>query len=227
MIEIAGLIPFSTVDYPNALSSVIFCQGCPWKCSYCHNPHLQPFKKGSLNWKEILDFLRKRIGFLDSIVFSGGEPTFQKHLLRTMHDVKEMGFKVGLHTAGIYPQLLKPLLPWIDWVGMDIKAPFLNYGKVSGVSSSGEKVKQSAFLVLESGVDYEFRTTVHPKLITPQDIEYLTLDLEAMGAKNYALQKFRSSGCANRDLVDTSHEILWEESFLSTLRTRFKNFSLR
>lgn len=227
MIEIAGLTPFTTVDYPGKLSAVIFCQGCPWKCGYCHNPHLQPFGKGSMNWEVVLDFLQKRKGFLDAVVFSGGEPSLQRNLSHAMAEVKRLGYKIGLHTAGIHPQTLKPLIPFIDWVGMDIKAPFEDYEKITKAPQSGEKVRDSITLIVNAKVDYEFRTTVHPNLLSPDDINRMADQLVEMGAKHYVLQKFRPNGCNDENLVKTPFDIIWSEPFLLQLKGKFESFFVR
>jgi len=128
MLEIGGLLPFTTIDYPGKLAAVIFCQGCPWRCGYCHNQHLIPAMSGAaVHWPEIVALLRNRCGLLDAVVFSGGEPTMQAGLPGAISAVRVMGFKVGLHTAGPYPDRLGECLPHLDWVGMDLKAPFDEY----------------------------------------------------------------------------------------------------
>ena len=107
MLEVGGLLPLSTTDFPDRLSAVVFLQGCPWRCRYCHNPELQArASTGELAWRTVLDFLDRRAGLLDAVVFSGGEPTLQAGLARAVEDVRRRGFAAGLHTAGIYPRRL-------------------------------------------------------------------------------------------------------------------------
>ncbi len=165
--QIAGMIPFSTVDYPGLLSAVLFSQGCPWRCGYCHNPHLQPFRRGTLLWEDVMAFLAERKGKLEAVVFSGGEPALQKGLSEAMREVRKLGYKIGLHTAGIHPKPLAQVLPEIDWVGMDIKAPFEKYSQVTRIEKSGVQAEESARLIIASQKEAEFRTTVHPNLLTP------------------------------------------------------------
>ena len=227
MIHIAGLTPFTTIDYPGALSLVLFCQGCPWQCGYCHNPHLQPFSKGIYAWDQIIALLKSRVGLLDAVVFSGGEPVMQKNLLRAIQEVKSLGFKAGLHTAGIQPVLLKPLLPHLNWVGMDIKAPFESYERVTRIRNSGCRAKESALTLIQSGIPYEFRTTVHPNLLTLDDLDRLTLQLVEMGGKHFVLQKFQPNGCVNRKLLQSPSDPVWPGSFLDKLRDRFETFLVR
>ena len=197
MLRIGGLTSYSTTDYPGCFAAVVFCQGCPWHCNYCHNPHLLSARvRVAIAWGEVVRFLDRRRGLLDAVVFSGGEPTLQDGLATAMRAVKSAGFKVGLHTAGMYPERLRELLPLLDWVGMDIKAPFADYKRITGVPGSGEKAVTSARLILDSGVDYEFRTTVHSALLSLDALETMGLDLTAMGVQNYVLQEFRQQGCA-------------------------------
>ncbi|GCF84586.1 anaerobic ribonucleoside-triphosphate reductase activating protein [Geobacter sp. SVR] len=165
MLEIGGLLPFTTIDYPGRLAAVLFCQGCPWRCGYCHNRHLLPTMSGTaVPWLEIMALLRSRCGLLDGVVFSGGEPTMQADLPDAIRTVKGMGFAVGLHTAGPYPARLLECLPHLDWIGMDLKAPFEEYERITGVPDSGAAARTSAELVRRSGVSHQFRTTLDPFL---------------------------------------------------------------
>lgn len=204
-LPIGGIVPFSAIDYPGCFSLVVFCQGCPWRCHYCHNPHLQPFvrkrasKKSGL-WQDALALLKRRRGLLDAVVFSGGEPTAHAGLLPAIREVKELGFKIGLHTAGCYPDRLLQLIGYLDWVGLDIKAPFDAYEKITDRPQSGDKAKKSAEMILKSGVSYEFRTTVHPALLFSSDLDNVKLALREMGVKNHVLQEFRKEGCQNQKL---------------------------
>jgi len=165
MLEIGGLLPFTTVDYPGKLATVLFCQGCPWHCDYCHNRHLIPAMSGAaIPWLEIVALLKSRCGLLDAAVFSGGEPTMQAGLPDAIRKIRGMGFKVGLHTAGPYPERLQECLPLLDWIGMDLKAPFDEYERITGVPGSGTAARQSANLVRQSGISHQFRTTLDPFL---------------------------------------------------------------
>jgi len=159
VLRIGGLTRLSATDFPGRLAAVVFCQGCAWRCGYCHNPHLLPRRSsGAIPWHEVLAFLERRRGLLDAVVFSGGEPTLQPSLRQAMEAVKRMGYLIGLHTAGIVPRRLEEVLPLVDWVGMDVKAPFDEHERVTGVRGSGRRAKQSRDLILESGVACEFHT---------------------------------------------------------------------
>jgi pyruvate formate lyase activating enzyme len=131
---------------------------------------------------------------LDGVVFSGGEPTLQPALLDAIQAVRNLGFRIGLHTAGMAPERFAALLPWIDWVGFDVKAPFSVYSRITGVEQSGEKALASLRLLLASGIQYEVRTTFHPALLTLADMLELRDQLLALGVTNYVIQRFRSAG---------------------------------
>jgi pyruvate formate lyase activating enzyme len=195
VLKIGGLTPFTSIDYPDQLAAVLFCQGCSWRCGYCHNRHLLDSEvPGGIPWEAVVTFLNRRRGLLDAVVFSGGEPTLQPELLHAVREVKNKGFLVGLHTAGAFPARLKELLPHLDWVGMDIKAPFADYELITGIDGSGREAEASAGFLLASGLACEFRTTLHPLLTDGggQRIIHLAHTLHSMGAKRFAFQQMRS-----------------------------------
>ncbi len=200
-LRVGGLTPLSTTDWPGLLAAVVFCQGCPWRCGYCHNPDLIPPRgAGEIPWEEVLAFLRRRQGLLDGVVFSGGEPTLQAALPDAMREARGLGFKIGLHTGGMYPARLAAVLPLVDWVGLDVKAPFADYAGITGVAESGTRARESLEQVLASGVAHEIRTTVHPALLADAEVVGLAHDLAARGVRRYVIQAFRSQGCRNDEL---------------------------
>jgi pyruvate formate lyase activating enzyme len=159
VLRVGGLTRCSATDYPGKLAAVVYCQGCAWRCGYCHNPELQPARAGkAIAWSEVLTFLERRRGLLDAVVFSGGEPTQQPGLEGAMREVKEMGFLVGLHTAGIVPWRLEKVLPLADWVAMDAKAPFAEHERVTRVAGSARRARESLRLLRASGVAREVHT---------------------------------------------------------------------
>jgi pyruvate formate lyase activating enzyme len=190
-LAVGGLTQLTTLDLPGRLSAVVFCQGCPWQCGYCHNPHLIPRGPGDRPWSDVLDFLERRRGLLDAVVFSGGEPTLQSGLAQALREIREMGFLTGLHTGGPYPERFARVLPHLDWVGFDIKAPIDDYPRITGVPSSGVRAAASARLLLDSAVDHEFRTTVDASILQPADVEEIAHWLAARGARRYVLQRCR------------------------------------
>lgn len=203
-LAIGGLVRFSALDYPGKLAAVIFCQGCPWRCRYCHNPHLIPARRSEeeIAWDEVIGFLRRRQGLLEAVVFSGGEPTAQAALPDAIREVRALGFKIGLHTGGAYPRRLSAVLPLVDWVGFDVKAPFDEYARITGIAGSGGPARQSLDRLLASGVDAEIRTTVHSALLSDAEVIAVTHDLAARGVKRHVIQSFRSEGCADAGLIE-------------------------
>lgn len=168
MLRVGGLTRLSTVDYPERLSAVVYCQGCAWRCSYCHNPHLLPFRSDKLiPWQQVLAFLSRRRGMLDAVVFSGGEPTLQPSLREAIGEVRRLGYLVGLHTAGISPRMLARVLPLLDWVGMDLKGPWDEHAAMTGVEQSGEQARRSMALIVESGVACRFHTVTPSQAPSP------------------------------------------------------------
>ncbi|MFH1799385.1 MAG: anaerobic ribonucleoside-triphosphate reductase activating protein [Candidatus Omnitrophota bacterium] len=227
---VAGITPFTTIDFPGRLAGVFYLQGCPWRCRYCYNAEFWPLPSPGQNipLEKILHFLDSRRNQLDGIVFSGGEPTVHERLPVWMKAVREMGFEIGLHTGGIYPERLKEVLPLCDWVGLDIKAPFRLYEKVTQVSGSGDAARQSTKLVLTSSVACEFRTTFHPKLLSEADILEIAGELSALGTKNYVVQSFRPEHCPDKELRESAVPGAGISANLrQTLKSLFPSFHVR
>ena len=194
-LAIAGFVPFSSIDWPTRLAATVFLQGCPWNCGYCQNPELiDPLLSGTIAWRTVRETLERRAGLLDGVVFSGGEPLRQTAVVDAIAEVRQMGFLAAVHTAGSYPARLEALLPSLAWVGLDIKAPPLLYGAVTGVEASGARAWASLDLVVGSGIDYEVRVTVDPTVLGLSDVEEIVAELAARGARLPVLQEVRSMG---------------------------------
>jgi pyruvate formate lyase activating enzyme len=151
-------------------------------------------------WDEVEGFLESRQGLLDAVVFSGGEPTLQRGLRAAMDRMRELGFKVGLHTAGCYPERLTEVLPLVDWVGLDIKATAESYEALTRVPGSGERAWQSLERLVASGVDHEVRVTVHADLMSDQDVIRLVRRIRRCGTDNVVLQKAQTRATLDRSL---------------------------
>lgn len=190
--KIVGLEKSSFVDYPSHLSCVVFTQGCNMNCFYCHNKPLiddgEPVE--IIDSQKVLKFLEKRRKFLDAVVISGGEPTMQQGLEGFIKNVKEIGFKVKLDTNGTNPVVIKNVISkkLIDYIAMDIKAPFKRYEEFCGVKMDVKCIKKSINILMQGAVDYEFRTTLAPGLDLT---DVLDISNEIKGAKTYILQKCR------------------------------------
>jgi pyruvate formate lyase activating enzyme len=227
-LRVGGLTPLSTTDFPDCLAAVVFCQGCPWRCGYCHNPHLLAAKGArEIPWDEVMSFLRRRVGLLDGVVLSGGEPLAQPALADAMRSVRRLGFRIGLHTGGGYPDRFAEVLDLVDWVGFDIKAPFATYAEITRVPRSGARALASARMLLASGIAHEFRTTVHPRHHDPRSLHALTDELAALGARRYVLQEFHAAGCANAALVRDIPESFLTETWCAEVAPKFESFGVR
>lgn len=226
-LRVGGLTPFTATDFPGRLAAAVFVQGCPWRCSYCHNPHLQPRRRGALEWGDVLALLKRRAGLLDGIVFSGGEPTIDPALPDAIAAARELGLAVGLHTACIYPRRLAAVLPMLDWVGFDIKAPFDQYQRITGVAGSGEPARECLQMIVASGVRHECRTTLHPALLSAGTVETLANGLAAAGVRNYALQMFRAQGCGDQALAGSAASGYLGEAATARIGALFDSFVLR
>jgi len=227
-LKTGGITPFTATDYPGLLSAVVFVQGCPWRCGYCHNPHLQERTPHSpLAWDEVLSLLERRIGLIDAVVFSGGEPTMDPALADALREVREMGFKTGLHSGGTHPRRLESVLPLLDWVGFDVKAGFADYERVTKVQDSGAPALRGLQAVLASDVDYECRTTAHPALLSEAEILSLARTLAGMGVQDYALQVFRPQGCGDAALNASAQAHYPSAALAAELGRLFPSFTLR
>ena len=185
--QIGGFLKNSFVDYPGVIACVVFVPGCNMDCWYCHNRHLWD-ADDTVDMQEVDEFLDKRRGFIDGVVITGGEPTLQKDLEQFIDHVKAKGYLVKLDTNGLRPDVVKKLIYKIDYIAMDIKAPPGEINRVVSFDIDEEKIWQSARIIMDSGVDYEFRTTMMP-LLCAEDIKKIAQRIS--GAKRYALQQYR------------------------------------
>jgi pyruvate formate lyase activating enzyme len=208
---------------------VVFCQGCPWRCRYCHNgPLLSASRRPAIPWREVTTLLARRRGLLDAVVFSGGEPTLQGSLAAAMGQIRAMGFRVGLHTAGCYPERLRRVVPFLDWVGLDIKALPQRYPEVTGAPESGDRAWKSLQLLLESGTDLEVRTTLLPYWRLAEDIEPLARRIAQAGVTNYVIQTCRTAMALDPDLLSSAADGQPPPEALLTLGNGlFRHFSVR
>ncbi|MDD4210852.1 MAG: anaerobic ribonucleoside-triphosphate reductase activating protein [Clostridia bacterium] len=188
--EIAGYIKTSFVDYPDKICTTVFTAGCNMNCWYCHNNQLLSGKHLNF-YEEVMEHLNKRRGQIDAVTVSGGEPTLNKHLEEFIKEVKALGYLIKLDTNGLKPNILKNLLDHnlLDYVAMDIKAPFSKYEKITQVKIDENKIKASIELLKNSNIEYEFRTTFSPDLNLDDIKEIAKL---AEGCKNFSLQAYKS-----------------------------------
>ncbi len=189
--KIGGLQKVTLIDYPGKVACTVFLSGCNFRCPFCYSPELvlpEEIKKHPvIREEDFFDFLSEKKGLLDACVICGGEPTiYGDELIDFCKKIKEMGFFIKLDTNGSNPDLLIKLIPLIDYVAMDIKAPLNeDYKKFSGVDCL-DKIKKSIEIIKKSGIDYEFRTTITDHSIN--DIVEIAKYISP--AKKYFLQRF-------------------------------------
>jgi len=174
--KIAGIHKFSIIDYPGKTAAVMFTPGCNFCCPYCHNSQLlQPDNIEKLDSAEIMAFLEKRQDVLQGVVITGGEPTLQAGLPAFLADLKAMGYAVKLDTNGSRPEILRQLLhdQLLDFVAMDIKAPWFKYDQVAGCGVDAWSIFKSIHAIHDSGIDHQFRTTVAQPLLNETDVDYI------------------------------------------------------
>jgi len=201
--KIGGLIKFSLIDYEGKMAAVIFAQGCPFRCHYCHNASLV-FPKlftPPIDEEEIFSFLSSRIGQLEGVVITGGEPTMQDGLYSFIQRIKNLGFNIKLDTNGSNPDILKKLLEdnLLDFVAMDLKAPLAKYEETCGVHVDISLIQKSIALLLASSIKYEFRTTLVPLLHKEEDVESMAKVIE--GAESYVLQNCLCKNSLNKEFT--------------------------
>lgn len=190
-VQIGGLVSFTTIDYPGKLAAVLFLVGCPLRCAYCSNPHLLTPHDGEYDPERVLDWLQSRVGKLEAVVFSGGEALMQGDAtIEYMRRVREMGFKIGLHTNGFYPDTLRRAADLIDWIGLDFKAMREKYPDLTGQHIAYDNMIKSLDVWLATGKDFEVRITCDPRFIDKSDLIKIAEILNERGVSNIAIQKY-------------------------------------
>ncbi len=182
---------------------LLFLRGCNLRCPYCHNPELVPAAGiGRLKWDEVVGQLREKKGWIDGVVITGGEPAVNPELEEIVARVRTEGFSVKLDTNGTRPDVLKKLLDEgaLDYVALDIKAPFELYEKVTRVPGMAEPVRESIAALIASGVDHEFRTTVVPGFFEPGELIDVARELGKAGGRRYFIQQFNPNNVLDEAL---------------------------
>ena len=227
--KVAGLVPFTTIDFPEKLAAVIFFQGCPLRCPFCHNPNLQSTEASeSMSWDNVISFLQDRKKRLDGVVLSGGEPLIQPDIFEVVQQLKEMNFQVALHTSGVNPKKLQEILPMLDWVGLDVKAPSSKYSILTGRDKINPLVMESLDLIKKSNIDFEVRTTLDPRYLSIQDIYDLANEIKPFNIPTFALKKYRTfDGDKNPPSQFEIDKFFEDRKLISYLKENFKTVILR
>ena len=200
---IGGFQRFSLIDYPDKICAIVFTQGCNFRCPYCHNPELVDNKRSDnieLKEDEILSFLDRRKGKLDAVTITGGEPLLQPDLSAFLSAVKRLEYLVKLDTNGSFPSKLEKIIQSksVDYIAMDIKTSLDKYNQVIKSKIEKRKILDSIRLIMDSGLDYEFRTTIIKDLFEKDDFSKIGQLIK--NARLYILQRFIPS----KTLVDQS-----------------------
>lgn len=192
--KVKGFQKSSFIDYPDKIAAVVFTGGCNFRCPYCHNRELVYNMGENIDEEELFSELEKRKKYLDGVCITGGEPTLQPELDEFILKLKGMGYLIKLDTNGTSPKVLKSLLErnLLDYIAMDIKAPIQSYRSVAVEKVAIEAIEESIELIRESGVDYEFRTTICKEILSTADI--LKIAKRIKGSMKYTLQNYRDSG---------------------------------
>lgn len=230
MDKIYGLEKMSLVDYDGHICATIFLASCNFRCPFCHNSSLvlDVDNLEAYSSDEIFDYLEKRKHVLDAVCITGGEPTLTSNLEEIIDKIKEMGYLVKLDSNGTKPDLLKHLIDAkkVDYIAMDIKSSYKNYCKVAGISNNLliDKVKESVELLKNSGIDYEFRTTLVKELHDIDDIYGIGEIIK--GAKRFYFQKFTDHGYC---IEDNFHEVEIDvaNKYLEIIKKYCENANLR
>lgn len=164
--KIAGIQKMTLIDYPGKIACTFFIFGCNFKCGYCHNPELV-IREDIINdysLEECLDLLKRKRKYLDGVCITGGEPLINPDIKDFLFKIKKMGYLIKIDTNGSNPDLLLEIIlkGLVDYVAMDIKSDKLGYCKLIGVGFNLVLIEKSIKVILDSGIDYEFRTTLIP-----------------------------------------------------------------
>lgn len=213
--NIKGLQKTTLLDYPEKVACTIFTGGCNLRCPFCHNASIavRPDEVDCISEEEVFRYLERRHGILDGVCITGGEPLLQGDIIPFIGKIHSLGFSVKLDTNGTMPQKLGEIISAgiVDYIAMDIKNTFAKYPLSVGANIDCTRIAESISLIMNSGLKYEFRTTVVKELHTEEDISKIAEYIS--GAENYYLQVFKDSG----DLIGTGFSAHDEETMNALL----------
>ena len=229
---LGGYQKLTLIDYPGKIAATVFTVGCSFRCPFCHNPELvetQSIASVRSNIEnEFFEFLKKRKGRLEGVCITGGEPTIQPDLANFIKKIKTLGYFVKLDTNGSRPDVLKKIIDskMVDFIAMDIKDAPKKYKKTSGGMADLERIKLSVNMIMNSGIDYEFRTTVVPGIHEEKDFDEIAKWIK--GAKVYYLQEYREGKILDPKLKEkTKGKIISLDSIGKKIQGNFQKFGIR
>ncbi len=228
MVVVKKIIDSSFVDYPDKVAMVIFTAGCNFKCHYCHNPELVNPEPPFMSEEMVIRKINSKKEWIEGVVITGGEPTLHTDLPEFIRKIKSLGLLVKLDTNGSKPAVIRQLIEegLIDYISMDVKAPLDRYKDVTQVDVDISKIKESINIIRESGVPYEFKTTILPSLIKEKDLLQIGYLLE--GSDTFVIQKFRNEITLDEEYRRQPTYIEPElEHFVRMMKPFFKRVILR
>ena len=209
--KISGFDKLTLLNYPDKVACTIFTSGCNLRCPFCHNSGLVTNNYNEISFDSIYEYLKKRIGILDGVCITGGEPLIHADIKDYIKKIKDLGYLVKIDTNGCNPKLVKELidLKLVDYIAMDIKNIYSKYDITSGVKVNIDNIKKSISIIENSGIDYEFRTTIVKEFHSTQDIKEILSYISSNS--NYYIQNFKNSNDVfNRNLSSFSEKELVE-----------------
>ena len=231
---ISGIQKFTMLDYPGKSACIVFTPGCNFRCGYCHNPEfvlperIAELKSSFIPEEAFMNFLEQRKGLLEGVVVTGGEPTLMPDLLDFMKKIKELGFLVKLDSNGNRPEVLKKALEQkiVDYIAMDVKTSLDEYARLVGKLVKPENIAESIKLIMDSGLEYEFRSTIVKETHLPETLKAMAKLIS--GSTNFYLQNFRAANTLSPEFQRyhsfTNQEM---EEIADLFRTQVKNVAIR
>lgn len=226
---IGGFLPFSSIDYPGRISSVLFTQGCNCRCPFCHNYELISLKKeGVETVGAIIETLENRKKLIDSVVVSGGEPTIHDDLIDFMALLKRNHFAVKLDTNGSNPGMITGIVEMkcVDYVALDVKSSPAKYFRAVNADFNFDGILEIVKTLDAAGICYELRTTVVPGLVEEEDVDEISSILG--GDRNFVLQQFVPDKTLDpefKNLKPHNYEVV--EKMIKIARSRFSRVNSR
>lgn len=215
----SGFLKTTLIDYPDTLASVVYLPKCNFRCGYCHNSDLVFYHSTEYDEELIINHLKKRKGIIDGIVITGGEPTLHNDLFKFMKKVKDLGVKVKLDTNGYKPDVIKKIIEnnLVDYIAMDIKNTYKNYANTVSINNFRyDNIKESINIIINSGIEYEFRTTLIKEFHSTFDV--LEMGNLINGAKKYVLQQYEYS---DKQIIDKKYSFFTVEE-MEVLKNELK-----
>jgi len=220
---ISGVQKTTFIDYPGKIASTLFLAGCNFRCPFCHNRNLVLNEKWleQISPKEVLSFLKERKKYLEGVCITGGEPLIYNDLPKFTAEIKKLGYEVKLDTNGTNPRMLGELYDkkLLDYVALDVKSSLDQYDRASGVEVDTGKIKKSIDMIMDSGVPYEFRSTILPRFHDEAEIEKMARLIK--GAKLYYLQNFVARNTLDKSFLNERSFTPEEMKSLAKIASRY------